>query len=149
MIDRKAGMRGIITGRGNSAGFTEGARALHKDMSHRRSRGANRRIIEEALADMQDEREERFPLYDFGSDSFCGDGCGDSFEQDERDDYERDERKRQKRLARRRELYRQRKIKQQVESFCQLSKELSKLRAKLEPESVQALVQLGYLTAHG
>ena len=135
MIDRTASLRAIITGRGNSADFTDGARKSNKRLSHRRMRLAGKEESRLQEEEMRDEAEEQYLLYDF-------DPYFDSWE---RGYGSPEQEKHEQRLARRRARYHERKIESQVGQYKALVAQLQKLDKKLEPESRQQLSAAGLL----
>jgi hypothetical protein len=109
MIDRTASLRAIITGRGNSADFTDGARKSNKRLSHRRMRLAGKEEIRQQEEEMRDAAEEQWLglLYD--------EDFGPYLDSWERDYVSPEKEKHEQCLARRRARYHERKIEKQVE----------------------------------
>lgn len=173
MIDRSANLRAIVTGRGNSAGFTAGARACYKSRAHSRMRKSGKEQIAEQISEMEEsallssnqihesegallrqpnpDETNKLPL------SFlCGtrDSYGTGYHNSFWDAVPaKEESKHQERLARRRARYRERKIVRQVEEFSTLLQvyervkaSLKKLESRLEPESRQKLSDSGLLS---
>lgn len=140
MIDRTANMRAIVTGRGNIAGFTEGARKCHKLQAHRRMRLAGKKEIRQQEIEMQRAAEGQQ-----WEDSFYFGPYMSFVERDYVEEIDPQEEARQKRLSARRARYKQKKIARQVEQYKALYAELKKLDKKLEPQSRYELSVAGLL----
>ncbi len=159
MIDRTASLRAIITGRGNKADFTDGARKCNKKLAHRRMRLAGKEQVRRGEEEMREQEMDRaqdaydydygFPeysLYDFLRErDYCS---TDELAQEEREDSTQEQNESDAhaaRLARRRARYHERKVERQVEQYKQLVAQLRKLDKKLEPESRHKLSAAGCL----
>lgn len=146
MIDRTANLRAIVTGRGNSADFTKGARAFHKKQAHSRMRKAGKQQIAEQLEEMQLAIEERqAEQYERDLDWILSD---DPIARD--DEWialwiAEEQEKRDARNARRRQRYAERKAERQVARYKKLFASLKLLDSHLEPEARNELSRLGML----
>lgn len=156
MLDRSANLRLIISGRGNSIGFTDRVRACNKKKAHKRMRSAAHKEIARQLEDMRDAYEQQLED-NFRFDYWCGAPdctlCSCSREEDDADQQQLERRReeveaealRLQKLARRRELYRLRKIAKQIAQYEELLALLKKLDDKLDPEAAADLFKRGLL----
>lgn len=153
MIDRSANLRLIITGRGNSTGFTDRARACYKKKAHKRMRSAAHKEIARQFDEIREACEQQFRL-DYWCDAPDCSLCGGSIEEDDTETIQQEARHReeddaealhQQKLARRRELYRLRKIAKQIAQYEELLALLKKLDDKLDPEAAADLFKRGLL----
>lgn len=137
MIDRSASLRAIVTGRGNSADFTDGARKCHKRLCHRRMRIAAKTEVRRQEEDMREAAEypwwDRYNPYKYDPDTDVG------------DESELEKDPHQLRLARRRARYHERKVDRQVEQYRLLASQLRKLNEKLDSDSRDRLMSTGDL----